>query len=498
MANTNLVELFTDIADSIRAKDGTTETIAPVDFASRIEAIPTNTGETEFKYRTPDEIYEQDRPSDWPILPDPEEGECYYLMQYNQYKNSSFTVATPPGHSYDLRSGPQKTEWGYLDDNNNFVSVYKIERSTGTWTTLGYWGTLGLSSNTVDEVKNKMQPYYIIKTTGGQGYEGEYVTSTPASSRLSQVPSENILELKINIPNASYILNRYGSSSTSDYLSYSNLYPNLKFITLYNGTGEKVNLNYLCYNKSSLRCLRFDKEENNIFTKEHNLQHPYTATYMFYGATNLQCLYLIDKIKNLTDISSLYYNNRSLPYIEIHNDNVTIAKTVLGTSYYGIKASIILPNITSSSNFSLGYAPQELVNFQLPKLNATSSFSIFGGIRASSYGPPVSIGNVNLLNKYSYKWADQSTGAVGAITFAPECPPPDGVVIDCRQFTAKTLQEMIDTLPVASGASLTIELTSLATTALSSSYLSIGISQTERDNFAQQITDKGYTVSIVV
>ena len=45
MANTNLVELFTNIADSIRAKDGTTETIAPVDFASRIEALSVGSNE---------------------------------------------------------------------------------------------------------------------------------------------------------------------------------------------------------------------------------------------------------------------------------------------------------------------------------------------------------------------------------------------------------------------------------------------------------------------
>lgn len=41
MANTNLVELFTGIADSIRAKDGTTDVITASDFPSRIETLPT-------------------------------------------------------------------------------------------------------------------------------------------------------------------------------------------------------------------------------------------------------------------------------------------------------------------------------------------------------------------------------------------------------------------------------------------------------------------------
>ena len=41
MANTNLIGLFTNIADSIRAKDGTSNPIAAIDFADRINAIPT-------------------------------------------------------------------------------------------------------------------------------------------------------------------------------------------------------------------------------------------------------------------------------------------------------------------------------------------------------------------------------------------------------------------------------------------------------------------------
>ena len=41
MANTNLIGLFTNIADSIRAKDGTSNPIAAINFADRINAIPT-------------------------------------------------------------------------------------------------------------------------------------------------------------------------------------------------------------------------------------------------------------------------------------------------------------------------------------------------------------------------------------------------------------------------------------------------------------------------
>lgn len=39
MANTNLTELFTNIADSIRAKDGTTDVITASDFPNKIDAL---------------------------------------------------------------------------------------------------------------------------------------------------------------------------------------------------------------------------------------------------------------------------------------------------------------------------------------------------------------------------------------------------------------------------------------------------------------------------
>ena len=41
MANINLTGLFTGIANSIRAKDGTSNPIAAINFADRINAIPT-------------------------------------------------------------------------------------------------------------------------------------------------------------------------------------------------------------------------------------------------------------------------------------------------------------------------------------------------------------------------------------------------------------------------------------------------------------------------
>lgn len=490
-----------------------TKEYKPVDMAPAIAAIETggDNGETTFKYRTPDEIYEQDRPSDWPILPDPEKGECYYLVRYNQYKDSSFTITYHTTMTSDISAAAQETYWGYIDENGDFISAYSTTRSKGNQYNYGKWEKMGMSSIS-EEIQEKMKPYYVIKTVGGIAYEGETFNYNvkPDSSRLSYidsggVTSENILEIKVNVPDTMYVLNNYSGyeEPESAYTSYSNLYPNLKFITLYNGTGKNMRLSYLCYNKYALRCIRFDKEENNIFTNEGlytTSSSNQKAKYAFYGASNLQCFYPIDKLNKLTDITCLYGGNRCLPHIEIHNSNATIAKTILGSSStYAQRVSIILPAITSSSNFTLGYFPAELSNFKVPALNPTSSYSIISGMRSASVMPSAIVRNVNLLNKNCYKWADYTNAAIGLITFAEDCPVPDGVTIDCRAFSKDAMQEMINSLPYASGgATLTIEFGSLKPGSGSAQYLSCGINQEERDALVQQMTDKGYTVSVVV
>ena len=105
------------------------------------------------------------------------------------------------------------------------------------------------------------------------------------------------------------------------------------------------------------------------------------------------------------------------------------------------------------------------------------------------------IKNVNLPNFKCYNWTTRQNYGVSAITFTEDCPPPNGVTFDCCSFSHQTLQDMIDTLPIAEGATLTIKFSSL-TAGNTPQYSSVGISQQERNAFIQQITDKGYTVSV--
>ena len=484
MANTNLIGLFTNIADSIRAKDGTSNPIAAIDFADRINAIPAG-GSTEFQYRTPNEIYEQDRPADWPVLPDPQEGECYFLFSRDGSSNLQVVYDESMLSNYN-----QTSSWGYINENGEFVSIYSIERTGSSLTpSPSKWNWLGLSSFTGTEVDNKMYPYYVLKTVGGVFYQGESKSSPSSESFLGQY----LLEAKINIPDARYILNGYGSSNpSSSQTNYLNLHNNLKFITLYNGTGKKLQLRYLCYNKGALRCIRFDSEANNFFTNG-NFNGGDSAAHMFDGAVSLQCMYPIDKLTTVKNIDYLYNRNRFLPYLEIHSSTATSANKVIGAGGNCCqKASIILPSMTS--NFSIGYCPTELINFQLPALSPPNEYAIVSTMPSPYYYTGI-IKNVNLPNSKCYNWTTRTNYGVSAITFTEDCPPPDGVTFDCCSFSHQALQDMIDTLPIAEGATLTIKFSSL-TAGNTPQYSSVGISQQERDASIQQITDKGYTVSV--
>ena len=69
MANINLTGLFTNIANSIRAKDGTSNPIAAINFADRINAIPTG-GSFDMASLNYVEIAAPSAYSDYSTLPD--------------------------------------------------------------------------------------------------------------------------------------------------------------------------------------------------------------------------------------------------------------------------------------------------------------------------------------------------------------------------------------------------------------------------------------------
>jgi len=55
-SNENLVDIFTDVANAIREKTGSTELLSPVDYADEIKAIPAGGQEYEGPYTITENI----------------------------------------------------------------------------------------------------------------------------------------------------------------------------------------------------------------------------------------------------------------------------------------------------------------------------------------------------------------------------------------------------------------------------------------------------------
>lgn len=88
-----LTELFTDIANAIREKDGTTEAIVASTFPARIRAIPAGGGSSS-NPPDPVEVYNSTRPADWLPMPEPADDEMYLLFHIPDGVSSllAFTV----------------------------------------------------------------------------------------------------------------------------------------------------------------------------------------------------------------------------------------------------------------------------------------------------------------------------------------------------------------------------------------------------------------------
>ena len=74
-----LTQLFSDIAEAIRTKDGTAEPISAQEFPDRILAIPAQSA-APGEPLTPGEVYRATRPADWLPMPEPTDDELFLLV----------------------------------------------------------------------------------------------------------------------------------------------------------------------------------------------------------------------------------------------------------------------------------------------------------------------------------------------------------------------------------------------------------------------------------
>lgn len=368
-------EHLVNIAAAIRGKNGTEDTYKPVDMAPAIAAITTG-GSSEIVVRTPDEIYAQDRPAEWPVLPDPtEDGEVYYLCK-TPWDGTTKYFVMPEGPSVG------DIEWGYIDENGQFVVTLSSQDEGGV-----YWGRRGASKETETDV------YHVIRTT-----DGDSTYDTPKESYQISYTTY-VLEVKARGSNF-----RFGSGGRS---SYFKGFTECKFITLYGPQNWDADMSSKFSGFSALKCLRFDSDENNIFlqpnSKITSLKNFFSSCYC------LEYAYPIDKFTKLTDVSYMYSYCYSLKKIELANDVVTTTASIINTCHGLKEISIKFPKgtsmnlyggqshrarkitnwdvsgatSTSSCQYTPGYACEEMLNV---KINSSLSYSSYSPFFYSGYG----------------------------------------------------------------------------------------------------------------
>ena len=364
---------LTNIANAIREKSGSEDAYKPTEMAAAISAITTGGGSSEITVRTPDEIYAQDRPADWPILPDPiDDKEIYYLCE-------TFWDGTSKYFVYPQGPSTCDVEWGYINENGEFVVTQRSTDVKGV-----YWGRYGASKET------ETDKYHVMRTTKGDStYDAP--TETYHTSRTIQV-----LEIKARGTNFQF------SGSRTQYFKG---FTNCSFITLYGPQDWAADSSYKFYGLSKLKCLRFDSDEHNVFlqpnSKITNLK------YLFGSCYCLEYAYPINNFTKVTDISYMYAYCKNLKKATIENDTTTTISGVLNECRGLKECSLRLPKGTSASLFTncrinkftnldlsgitsvsgiqnaLGYCCEEMLNV---KIKSSLEYSSYGPAYYSSYG----------------------------------------------------------------------------------------------------------------
>ena len=98
-----LTQLFSDIAEAIRTKDGTAEPIPAREFPGRILALPAQ-GAGPGEPLTPGTVYRATRPADWPAMPEPADDEMFLLVSIPAGGSSllAFTVTCAGDYTVSL------------------------------------------------------------------------------------------------------------------------------------------------------------------------------------------------------------------------------------------------------------------------------------------------------------------------------------------------------------------------------------------------------------
>lgn len=168
-----LINKLQAVGNAIRSKTGKTDLLTLDQMPAEIEGIKTGGGNG---IRTPEEIYAQDRPSDWPVLPDPQPGEYYLLVP--AIKNGTKVGVV----SFYNTAG----EWGHME-GSTFVKDGDIAADS--------YG-MRWSSSTVP-YEGYAYKYIVEKAVATESQTTSPIVGSPSTSSLSGFGANKILEVKL-------------------------------------------------------------------------------------------------------------------------------------------------------------------------------------------------------------------------------------------------------------------------------------------------------------
>lgn len=413
---------LTNIANAIREKGQTTETLTPTQMPDAISAIQASSGsEDPYVLRTPEEIYTTERPSNWPILPEPtQDNEFYFLCKTEK---SGYGTIPYCGQAITV-------EWGYIGDDGSFVSI----GSTAT-NSLTYWSETSPNG----WVNEKMDVYYVMRTTGGDCSYEKAASGTYNSSKMKWV-----MEIKARCSNPSFM------SIPKSQSYYTNGLWGCQFITLYGPQNWTTPANKF-YGMKSLRSLMF--KDDNPFAKPNTAT---SAASMFYNCYSLMTPYfeLFQNWTALTNVGSIYSYNYSMEVLDVDltNNTAMTEMAVIAPYCSNLKhARIIAPNITKGAigwNSSEGYK-LSIGAMVIPKHTMPSSVYNMASNASELLNLKL---NTTAMTSSNIAYSGTTSGNnMRRVTMAPDATEdnvPSSWKIGMKHATFEAMWEFVKSLPV--------------------------------------------------
>ena len=317
-----LTELFTDIANAIREKDGTTEAIVANSFPARIRALPASGG-TSSVAPDPVEVYNSTRPVDWLPMPEPADDEMYLLFHIPDGVSSllAFTVTC---------TGPYTVALGTVTDRR-FVQQSAVSVTSGS----KYEAELFASD--YGNLTSTGMKQVMVKVSGA-----DIKTWEPSTHSRKASPSNfsiwNIVDISCRLPSGTWV--GCGSNTSDKALK------NLRYFS-WKGENSVTNMVGMFQNCSSLMTIP-QLGTSNVTNMSNMFQSCYSLTAI--PQLNTSC------VTNMSDMFSRCFSLTTIPQLDT--------------------SSVTNMNRMFQNCYSLTAIPQ------LGTSNVTSMYSVFDGCRS--------------------------------------------------------------------------------------------------------------------